>query len=180
MAPGAIGEVDMVSEVERIGEECRRYSEQMVARMEEAKAQREARNRAQAEQAAAEMRQLQQEMAEPVSPEGRQDNEQAPLARRQPEVESFRLRETEVQRLRDEELRRQQDAALSPVGGGGIPVQRGDGSGFPAQPVPVGELDTRESIARSAAARRRNNVVAPIDDDGDDEAEYYRRKSWLV
>ena len=169
----------MASEVERIGEECRRYSEYMVARMEEAKAHREARSREQAERAAAEMRQLRQELAERVDAQEGLDEasfRSGPAL----EVESSLLRETEVQRLRNEELHRQQETAVSAYGGLGAPAQRSDVDGSPEHPAPAGDLDPREAIARAAATRRRNSVVAPVDDDGDNEAEYYRRKSWLV
>lgn len=183
----------MASEVERIGEECRRYAERMVVRMAAAKAEREARDRQRTEQAAAEMRQLSQDAVErETADEGRADDR--PLmsdepgspgnkfpARSEPESgqETFRLRESEIQRLRNDELRRQHQV-ITPAAGAGVPAQRPDATGLPVQPAHADDLDPREAIARAAAARRRNSVVAPIDDDGDDEAEYYQRKSWLV
>ncbi|NKY34322.1 hypothetical protein HGA13_14725 [Nocardia speluncae] len=183
----------MASEVERIGEECRRYSERMVARMAEAKAQREARSREQAERAAAEMQQLRQELVERaigqedrqddrpvrVGGQGRQGDELLSSAGRQTGVEAFQLQEAEVQRLRREALRIR-EKTVAPSEADGVPVQQSDVTGCPADPAQTGDLDPRKAIARAAAARRRNSVVAPIDDDGDDEAEYYRRGSWLV
>lgn len=178
----------MASEIERIGEESRRYAERMVERMTEAKARREARDRERAEQAAAEMRRLREELAQRAEHEGgegdrpagadergRPDHELLLPAERQPGVESFR--EKEIQWPRGGESRRQQEAIAPPSGGGGLPVQCGHEG---ARPPQVGELDPHEAIARAAAARRRSSIVAPIDDDGDDEAEYYRRNSWLV
>ncbi|MGW6331898.1 hypothetical protein [Nocardia rhamnosiphila] len=155
----------MASEVERIGEECRRYADHMVERMAETKRRSEARSRELTEQAAAEMRQFWREPAERVDdtaaredPAARDQggqsgsNEQVePVdersrgAVRQSGTESVRLRDAGTARLDDEELRTRQEA-----------------------------------IARSAAARRNQRVVTPVDDDGDDEAQYYRRNSWLV
>ncbi|MEU4431355.1 hypothetical protein ACH474_30205 [Nocardia rhamnosiphila] len=155
----------MASEVERIGEECRRYADHMVERMAETKRRSEARSRELTEQAAAEMRQLWRESAERVDDtaargdaaareQGGQSgsneqvipvDEQSRGAGRQPGTESGRVREAGTARLDDEELRTR-----------------------------------REAIARSAAARRNQRVVTPVDDDGDDEAQYYRRNSWLV
>ncbi|NKY55651.1 hypothetical protein [Nocardia flavorosea] len=181
----------MASEVERIGEESRRYAEHMVARMAEAKARREAENRQVAEQWAAEMNQFWQEMAEyaagqegngrdqPVDAGDRPHEHQAPPAERQSGAEPFRLREIETHQSRDQELRRQQETFAPHVTGGGS-LYRSYETGSLSQPVQGGELDAREAIARSAAARRRNNIVAPVDDDGDDEAKYYQRGSWLV
>jgi hypothetical protein len=159
-----IGEVGMASEVERIGEECRRYADRMVERMAETKRRSEARSRELTEQAAAEMRQFWRELAERVDDTAvREDtaareqggpsrpneqvgpvDEQSRGAGREPGTE-LRLRDAGTARLDDEELRTRQEA-----------------------------------IARSAAARRNQRVVTPVDDDGDDEAQYYRRNSWLV
>ena len=184
----------MASEVERIGEESRRYSERMVERMVEAKARREARSRELAEQSAAEMRQFWQEMAEraaePQGPEhdrplaadeqGRQGTEQTPPAGRPPEVEFFRLREKEIERPQDGELRGRQEAVVPPAGDSRKTAQSDHDEEHPTRVEQLGDIDPREAIARSIAARRRNDIVAPIDDDGDDEAKYYRRNSWLV
>ncbi|MFI2232059.1 hypothetical protein [Nocardia testacea] len=154
---GTIGEVGMASEVERIGEECRRYADRMVERMAETKRRSEARSRELTEQAAAEMRQFWRELAERADDAATREqnertgsNEQVQpagehAAERPPGSDSFRMREAGTARPDDEELRTRQEA-----------------------------------IARSAAARRNQRVVTPVDDDGDDEAQYYRRNSWLV
>ncbi|MEU4841052.1 hypothetical protein [Nocardia testacea] len=162
---GTIGEVGMASEVERIGEECRRYADRMVERMAETKRRSEARSRELTEQAAAEMRQFWRELAERADnaaahedagtqEQGGQSGSseqvgsvdaQSRIAGLRPGTESIRLQEAGMARRDDEELRTRQEA-----------------------------------IARSAAARRNQRVVTPVDDDGDDEAEYYRRNSWLV
>ncbi|WP_157106201.1 hypothetical protein [Nocardia sienata] len=179
----------MASEVERIGEECRRYSERMVERMAEAKSRREARSRERAEQAAAET----QDTAErTVDQDGREHGPQAgmdeqwrpdsgrsPRSGQESEGRSFPLQENKYQRLRDEERRTQQQV-VAPPAGRRVSTQGVQGVEHPIPEGQSDELDTNEAIARSIAARRRNNVVAPIDDDGDDEADYYRRKSWLV
>ncbi|WP_459547971.1 hypothetical protein [Nocardia sp. X0981] len=181
----------MASEIERIGAESRRYAERMVERMTEARARREVRDRERAEQAAAEMRRLREELAERAEHEGeddrpvdteeriRQGEELSSPAGRQAGEESFRPRGSEVQRLWGGESRGRQEA-IAPPSGGGIPARQGCAGESSVPPAEVGELDPREAIARAAAARRRNSIVAPIDDDGDDEAEYYRRNSWLV
>ncbi|MFI9533544.1 hypothetical protein ACIG56_09880 [Nocardia fusca] len=155
----------MASEVQRIGEECRRYADRMVERMAETKRRSEARSRELTEQAAAEMRQFWRELAERADDtaaredtvareqggqSGRNDqvgpvDEQSRGAGREPGTEPVRLWDAGTARLDDEELRTRQEA-----------------------------------IARSAAARRNQRVVTPVDDDGDDEAQYYRRNSWLV
>ncbi|WP_051164363.1 hypothetical protein [Nocardia testacea] len=154
---GTIGEVGMASEVERIGEECRRYADRMVERMAETKRRSEARSRELTEQAAAEMRQFWRELAERADDAATREqnertgsNEQVQpagehAAERPPGSDSIRMREAGTARPVDEELRTRQEA-----------------------------------IARSAAARRNQRVVTPVDDDGDDEAQYYRRNSWLV
>ncbi|MGW1742172.1 hypothetical protein ACWCPQ_25595 [Nocardia sp. NPDC001965] len=178
----------MASEVERIGEECRRYSERMVERMAEAKARREARSAELAEQSAADMRRFWADMVaeqegrehDPhtgVDEPGHQDTDRAARIERPPEPDSAGPRELEFPRPREEKHR--QNTGSPPSGGGGTGVP-GAGAGNTTRAGQSGELDPNEVIARSIAARRRNSVVAPIDDDGDDEADYYRRNSWLV
>ncbi|NUP27225.1 MAG: hypothetical protein HOQ44_11130 [Nocardia sp.] len=182
----------MASEVERIGEECRRYSERMVERMAEAKARREARSTELAEQSAADMRRFWADMAEAAADQegrehdshtgvdepGRQDTDRAARFERGPEPDSAGPRELGVPRPHGE--RHRQNTGSPAPGGGGAGVPGVGGEGNTTRPGPPGELDPSEVIARSIAARRRNSVVAPIDDDGDDEADYYRRNSWLV
>ncbi|MEU4315699.1 hypothetical protein [Nocardia sp. NPDC024068] len=184
----------MASEIERIGEECRRYADRMVERMAESRAQREARSRQMAEQSAAEMRKLRQGMAEaPAEQTGRAEErrlggdrqEQQAAVRpqpngNQPPPDLFRLRQDEIERLRNLELRRQQEMMAPSSGDGGVPGQHAHEGGPTESAEQLGDLDPREAIARAAAARRRNSVVAPIDDDGDYEADYYRRNNWLV
>lgn len=164
----------MVSEIERIAEDSRRYTAQMMERFAEAKAQRESRSREYSERMAAEAERFWEEFAELKGQEG------AHVAGVSPEYVSGSERsevagiheETRGQRTREEEPPNRYVGSPEP--------NRQDYGAYPNQLESFDELDPRQAIARSRAARRRDDVVAPVDDDGDDEAEYYRRRSWLV